>query len=254
MNAFDTRHYQEHRQICMAVFSPDHARPRPEKTEEVGEGLIVRTRYFRGEVPGWPYVLHACESALLDEAGEILYTWRCLNDDALFSRLIRHRNGNRYLIFRLDLYGYSVLELESGRECHYIPLESEPERREDFRETFIWTGAKYDPESDLLAVPGCYWACPNSTIVLDFREPLTPGERWLELHEVIDPDYDRYDDLDLVGWDAEKGLLLRGFSVQTLQYEPISVPVETLRRRLAEDGPEESQQERTANGDASQTL
>lgn len=234
MNAFYMKHYQEHRRICAAVFSPDHASPRPEDIEEVGDGYTVSTRYFSGKVPGWPYALHACESALLDGDGRILYTWQCLNDDARFNRLIRHRNGNRYLIFRSDLYGYSVLELESGRECHYIPLESEPERGEDFRETFIWTGAAYHLESGLLAVPGCYWACPGSTIVLDFQNPLVLQERWLELHEVVDPGCDKYDDLDFVGWDTERGLLLRGFSVETMQYESVFVPVRTLKKLLAE--------------------
>ena len=44
--------------------------------------------------------------------------------------------------------------------------------------------------------------------------------------------YDRYDDLDFAGWDQERGLLLRGFSTETLQYEPLSVPVSTLKEHL----------------------
>ena len=59
-----------------------------------------------------------------------------------------------------------------------------------------------------------------------------PQERWLEFHEVLDPGYDRYDDLDFAGWDQERGLLLRGFSTETLQYEPLSVPVSTLKEHL----------------------
>lgn len=233
MNAFDTKHYQQKWQVCAAVFSPDYASTEPEETEAVGDGFSVRTRYFSGEVPGCPYVLRACESDLLDGDGNTLYTWRCLDDDAVFSRLIHHRNGKRYLIFRRDLYGYSVLELDSGRDSHYLPLESCPEDQKDFRETFIWTGAEYDPVSSLLAVPGCYWACPNSVIALDFRDPLTPQERWLDLQEVIDPGYDKYDGLDFAGWDAEQGLLLRGFSAETRQYEPLSVPVSVLQGLLA---------------------
>ncbi len=70
-------------------------------------------------------------------------------------------------------------------------------------------------------------------MVIDFSHPLIPQERWLELHEVIDPDYDRYDDLDFVAWDREKGMLLRGFSVETCQYESLSLSVETIRAALA---------------------
>lgn len=234
VNAFDTGHYREQRRRQSGVFSPEYRSDRPERVTRLEDGLTVRTRYYRGTPPFCGYQLHASESVLCDAGGKALYTWQNLNDSGEFCRLIRHQNGNRYLVFRPDLYGYGVLELETGRDCRYLPLESEPEDRKDFRETFLWTGAEYHRGSGLLAVPGCYWACPNSTVVLDFRDPLTPQERWLELHEVIDPGYDRYDDLDFAGWDDEKGLLLRGFSVETVRYEPLSVPIPTLWERLAE--------------------
>lgn len=235
MNAFDTAHYNALRQSMSAVFAPAFAGPLPEKREELGEGYTARVQYYTaapGKLPGYPYSVRASETQLLGPDGRVLYTWQDLNDDGEFRRLISHRNGNHYLVFRRDLYGYSVLEVETGREMHYIPAESFPEERKDFRETFIWTDVRYDPDSGLLAAPGCYWASTNSAVVVDFSDPLTPREVWVELHEVIDPDYDRYDDLDFAGWDREKGLLVRAFSVETLTYEPLSVPVETLRAEL----------------------
>lgn len=63
------------------------------------------------------------------------------------------------MVFRRDLYGYSVYEVESGREMHYIPSQAG---------TFIWTDANYDFQSNLLAVEGCFWASTYSVIVLDF--------------------------------------------------------------------------------------
>ncbi len=233
MNAFDFMHYLDQRRRFSAVFAPEYWSDRPERLTQLGDGLLVRTRYYNGMPPSCGYRLHASESTLWDGSGKALYTWQNLNDSGDFCQLVRHRNGSRYLVFRCDLYGYSVLELETGRDCHYLPLESEPERREDFRETFLWTGVDYHRQSGLLAVKGCYWACPTSTVVLDFEHPLTPQERWLELHELLDPGYDRYDDLLFDGWDGEKALLLRGFSVETLQYEPLSVPIATLKQMLA---------------------
>ena len=122
--------------------------------------------------------------------------------DGEFAALFRHANGLRYLVFRIDLYGYGVVELESGRELHYIPAASYPEEGETFQETFIWTGADYDPQSNLLAVDGCYWACPASTMVLDFSDPLAeqPVERWFDIRDIIDPDDMTYEDIELVGW------------------------------------------------------
>ena len=35
-------------------------------------------------------------------------------------------------------------------------------------------------------------------------------------------------------WDDEKDLLLRGFSVETLQYEPLAVPIPVLLEKLGE--------------------
>lgn len=232
MNAFDQKHYQDQRRRLSGIFAPAYASSGPKELIQLGDGLVVKTRYFDGTPPQCGYRLHACESTLLDGTGRVLYTWQNLNDSGNFCRLIHHRNGQRYLVFRCDLYGYSVLEVETGRDSHYLPLESQPEKPEDFRETFLWAGVEYHRESGLLAVSGCYWACPNSTVVLDFDDPLTPQERWLELHEVLDPGYDRYDDLDFAGWDQERGLLLRGFSTETLQYEPLSVPVSTLKEHL----------------------
>ena len=79
-----------------------------------------------------------------------------------------------YLIFRTELYGYSVLEVERGQEMHYVPACVHPEEGQKPEEVFIWTSADYDPGADLLAVTGCIWACPYSTIVLDFSRPLQP--------------------------------------------------------------------------------
>ena len=52
--------------------------------------------------------------------------------------------------------------------------------------------------------------------------------------ELIQNSYDKYDDLIFDGWDDEKGLLLRGFSVETLQYEPLAVPIPVLLEKLGE--------------------
>lgn len=235
MNAFDTAYYTRLRQTMSAVFDSAFAGPLPERREELGNGYTVRVQPYTagaGKIPGYPYSVRASESCLLDPDGQVAYTWQNLHDDGDFRRLIPHKNGSLYLVFRRDLYGYSVLEVETGRELHYIPGESFPEDQKDFRETFIWTDAWYDPDSGLLAAPGCYWAGTNSAVVIDFRDPLALQEEWVELHEVIDPDYDRYDDLNFAGWDREKGLLFRAFSVETLEYEPLSVPVEALWAEL----------------------
>ena len=115
-----------------------------------------------------------------------------------------HANGNHYLVFREDLYGYSVLEVETGRTMHYIPEKSWPLDGRQGEETFIWTNVAYDAATNLLAVWGCYWACPNSMVFLDFSDPLSEQDCgcWVEMHEIMDPDYDLFDDIDMINWNV----------------------------------------------------
>ena len=67
--------------------------------------------------------------------------------------------------------------MESGQEMHYVPSCVHPEEGQKVEEVFIWTSADYDPGTDLLAVTGCIWACPYSTIVLAFSCPFQPPRR-----------------------------------------------------------------------------
>ena len=189
------------RYLCLSLFTPEHRAPELDRRTELSEGCSVRFQSFCGKIGSFD--LHMSENTLLDNDGKALFRWRNVDDDGEFAALIRHADGNRYLVFRTDLYGYNVLELESGREMRCIPTQSFPAQRENFQETFIWTDVNYDPVSNLLAVSGCYWACPYSVIVLDFSDPLMeqPAERWLDLRSIIDSQYEIYDDIDFVGWE-----------------------------------------------------
>ena len=210
MNAVNSKPYQEWHAKCQTLFKPEYRFPSWDRTEKLADGFSVRFQVYHGEIDG-RNLLYVSENTLFDKEDKAVFTWRNLDVDGEFASLLCHANGRHYLVFRIDLYGYGVVELESGRELHYIPAAAYPEEGETFRETFIWTGADYDPQSSLLAVDGCYWACPASTMVLDFSDPLAeqPAERWFDVRDIIDPDYDIYEDIELVSW--ENGVLcLRG--------------------------------------------
>ncbi len=89
-------------------------------------------------------------------------------DDHDFITLIEHRNGREYLIYRIDLYGYSVMDIASGMSVDYIPESSFMGEEE----TFIWVGIEYCPVNDLLVADGCYWACPWGFEFYDFSNPM----------------------------------------------------------------------------------
>ena len=116
---------------------------------------------------------------------------------------------------------------------HYVPARVHPEEGQKAEEVFIWTGADYDPHTDLLAVTGCIRACPYSTIVLDFSCPLQPQppERWLDLRHIVDPDDTRFDDIEFVCWESDS-LVLRGCDTEGGRWKEVRVPVEQLRTEL----------------------
>lgn len=61
------------------------------------------------------------------------------------------------------LYGYDVLDLGAGTLQHVVEREGED---------FIWTGVSLAPNQQLLAIDGCYWACPYSIRILHVGERL----------------------------------------------------------------------------------
>lgn len=224
------KRYQDWRAQYDAMFAPENRSPRLDEQFPLADGYSVRSKAYIYDGD-----LHLCgsESELLDKEGKVQYAWRNLDTDGEFCSLFRHRNGKHDLVFRTELYGYSVLEVESGQEMHYIPACVHPKEEKKTEEVFIWTGADYNPGTDLLAVTGCIWACPCSTIVLDFPHPLQPQppERWLDLRHIVDPDDTRFDDIEFVRWE-DRALILRGSNVEDGQWKEVQISVEQLRAEL----------------------
>ena len=139
----------------------------------------LRSQDHAGELAG--RTLYGSAHELLDAQGRILYSWFDLNADGEFCWLILHANGQQYLIFRQDFYGYSVLEVQSGRVLHY--LQEQP---------------------------------------------------WLEVNGLLDPAYEKYDDIDFAAWLPGEGLLLEGYDTQTEKKERLLLSVPTIRQELAQ--------------------
>ena len=224
MNVYHTPQYQNFRQEHAFLFSEDCLCQRPGKENELPQGWTVRTSRYQGGV------CRAARHQLLDSGGQVVYTWDNFNDDGEFYRLFPHANGNHYLVFREDLYGYSVLEVETGRTMHYIPEKSWPLDGRQGKETFIWTNVAYDAATSLLAVWGCYWACPNGTLLLDFSDPLEEQDwkRWLDVQDVVDPDLDIYDDIDLERFGEDSLIYFRTSGAEDGARGELTLPTEQV--------------------------
>ena len=229
-NIAHEKRYRDWRAQYDAMFAPENRSPQQDEQFPLTDGYSIRSKAYIYDGD-----LHLCgsESELLDNEGKVRYAWRNLDTDGEFCSLFRHHNGKHYLIFRTELYGYSVLEVESGQEMHYVPACVHPEEGQKAEEVFIWTGADYDPHTDLLAVIGCIWACPYSTIVLDFSCPFQPQppEHWLDLRHIVDPDDTRFDDIEFARWESDS-MLLRGCDTEDGRWKEVRVSMEQLKAEM----------------------
>ena len=130
---------------------------------------------------------------------KMIYEWKNIYDKSRYATIIKHSDGNKYLLFSIDLYGYSVLNLKTLECINYIPSESYL----DNKETFIWCDVNYNPKNNLLVVSGCYFASPYSLIVLDFTKPMeiVDSSNWLNLPSKY---YELGCDIDFKCWKDNK--------------------------------------------------
>lgn len=96
---------------------------------------------------------------------------------------VQHPDGQEYLLCGEDYQGYNVIDLERGENGVYFPTEAYDGHG------FCWTQVHPSPDGLVLAVEGCYWACPYEIVLYDFRDtsklPLPELARLEEYHDVI---------------------------------------------------------------------
>lgn len=96
-----------------------------------------------------------------------------------FSWIEDHPNQHAYLIAGEDYQGQTVVELDTGKRRDHLGEDAE----KGF--AFCWSEHRFDPKSMILAVCGCYWACPYEFRFFDFRSPM---DLWPELEMFEKPD------------------------------------------------------------------
>lgn len=133
---------------------------------------------------------------------KIIFEWTYYYGKAQLHRVIKHKNGKKYLIYNEDLYGYSVFELDSKEHINYLPFESYMDESR-FIDTFIFCDAFYNSYNDRIAIEGCIWAAPYSIITFDFKNPLEIKtiDEWKDIQNINTKEY--YN-VDFVKWDKDK--------------------------------------------------
>ena len=168
------------------------------------------------------------EYTLFDTHKTQIKSWRCIDDRAEFFSLIRHADGKFYLVFRQDLYGYSVLELDRGRIMRFVP-----DAWTLGKESFILSGARYLWGWDALVVSGCYWGAPNGVHLVSFAEPMSEEQRYVDVLDCIQGGYDIYEQADFAGFEGNE-LSLKCFRADALRYEKVKISREQYREWMCE--------------------
>ena len=138
---------------------------------------------------------------------DLIHEYINLYQHPFFCTPIQYSNGKMYLFYKEELYGYSVFDMESKEVFRYIPQESF-----SGGETFIATDIYYNATHDLIAAEGCYWACPVDTFLLRIEDPMKQFDKYLNFHELLDSDYEKYDDICFSSW-SENGIDLKCYNI-----------------------------------------
>ncbi len=96
---------------------------------------------------------------------------------------MQHPDGQEFLLCGEDYQGYNVIDLERGENKVFFPAEGFDGHG------FCWTQVHPSPDGLVLAVEGCYWACPYALVLYDFcnpsKLPLPELARLEEYYDVI---------------------------------------------------------------------
>jgi len=143
-----------------------------------------------------------------NKAGMQIHEYITLYQNNFFCTPMHHRNGKVYLFYKEGLYGYSVFDVESKEVFNYMP-------RKSFLggETFIATDIYYNSATDMIATEGCYWACPYDTFLFEIKNPMKQFSRYLNFHNLLDNDYEKYDDICFSAWNDD-GIELKCYNVE----------------------------------------
>lgn len=141
--------------------------------------------------------------------GKCLYEYVSIDGHhGVYKEFIHHRNGHRYYPFHMDLYGISYLDVDTLELFHYVPRGYDNDYGAPCGESFIITDIHYDPQSNLIAYGGCFWAGPSEVMVGDFSDPLHFDPHFVRVCDLIEFEDDDDDEIDFGAWETE-GLRIR---------------------------------------------
>lgn len=185
---------------------------------DIGDGYTIKEEVYNN-----PNLHTYIERSFLIYDDKIQFQYDCIYRRTLKPVIIKHQNGRQYLLFKIDLYGLCVYDLESKQVFNYIPEGYQHHYDNILGESFIITNIHYDIATNLIAYEGCYWAAPNDIMVGDFSNPMDFEKELKSIHDIVDPEYELYDDIDFSKWeDGKLHVLLDRNTIKVLELNDMS--------------------------------
>jgi len=199
MDLTNAAYSEEYQKICNEMISVMILKE-DEQDIVMSEGEYSRTiTTYTAMYEGFNYTIMRNKVYNLDNI--LVHEYISFYHHPFFYTPVTHSNGREYLVYKEDLYGYSVLDIESKETFKYIPsayLKSE--------ETFIATDIHYNPVNDMFAAGGCFWAGRYTTYLLEVKDPMKQFTRYLDCRTIV-PHQAKYTDVDFHEWDGNDILL-----------------------------------------------
>ena len=143
-----------------------------------------------------------------------------------FCEFIYHRNGHRYYPFHIGMHGISYIDVDTLEVYNYLPEGYAHDIDSLLGTSFVITDIHYDRESGLIAYGGYLWEeGPRNVMVGDFSCLPNCGYPLEDMQALIDPDYEKYGELDFESWGGGKLSLKCGEM-------SVSVDVDEIKRLL----------------------
>jgi hypothetical protein len=154
-----------------------------------------------------------CSNNKVYDENKLIFEYFNLYHHPFFCGKIKYADEHEYLFYKTHLYGYNVFSIDMKKTFDYYPKYSSKGG-----ETFIGTNIYFNKNNNIFAVEGCYWACPTDTFLIKIDNPLEQFSQYINIHLIIDEDYDKYDDVNFVGWE-NNDIKIKCYNIETKPYK-----------------------------------
>lgn len=162
LSGISDKRYQEIRNEVEKYFTPQNRLDEPAEQHRSPSGVYeLEISSYSTEAGAW----HFSRGIVRTTSDQSVVADVKRNFASFWHAWVPHPNGHEYLLCGEDYQGYSVIDLATGAHHRYFPEDA-------YKGTgFCWTAAYPSRDGTIVAVDGCYWACPYELVFFDFSEP-----------------------------------------------------------------------------------